>query len=62
MSLGGLCVGTWGRKRRAPGTVPVAIRSWNRRGPDWITGTGEGGEKIDAWSGRKSLALTVQRT
>lgn len=55
-------MGTRGRKRRAPGTVPVAIRSWNRRGPDWITGAGEGGGKIDARSGRKSLALTVQRT
>lgn len=61
VSLGGLCGGTQGRKRRPRDPVPLAIRSWSRRGPDWVMGAGEGGRKMDARSGRKSPALKTQR-
>lgn len=30
------------------GAVPLAILSSSRRGPDWVTGAGGWGEKIDA--------------
>lgn len=51
-----------GRKRRPRDPIPWAIRSWSRRGPDWVTGAGEGHGEMDARSGRKSLALKTQRT
>lgn len=43
------------------GAVPLAILSSSRKGPDWVTGAGDWGEKTDAWMGRKSLALKIQR-
>lgn len=63
MSLSGLVGGgrKRGSERRPRDHVPLAIRSWRCRGPDWVTGAGEGGGKMDAWSGRKSLALKMQR-
>lgn len=39
----------------------MAILRSSLRGPDWLTGAGGWGEKIDAWMGRKSLALKIQR-
>lgn len=39
----------------------MAILSSSRKGPDWVTGAGDWGEKTDAWMGRKSLALKIQR-
>lgn len=51
----------WGQEKNRD-IVPLAISSSSRRGPDWVTGAGAEGGKMDAWRGRKSLALKIQRT